>query len=111
MAITKNSRYQLTAVVQIIDPVSGNLTKPEFMDLRQRVTAKANDDVFVTASSAKQWSHHGLEELGDARHWWVIADLSEVIDPFEELVPGKQLRAPSPQRFFFNILAPENSET
>jgi len=110
MAITRNSRYQLTSIIQVTDPVSGQLVKPEFPDLRQRISTKSTDDTFITASAAKQWSHHGLEELGDARHWWVIADLSDVVDPFEELVPGKQLRAPSPQRFFFDILAPENQE-
>ncbi len=104
-----NSRNSLTSVVRIIDPVTGNLTQPAFLDLRPRVTETAIDDRFVVADASKMWPHHGLKELGSARHWWVIADLSNVIDPFAELVPGKQLRVPSVHRFLFDILAPDQT--
>lgn len=106
-----NSRNLLTSVVSIVDPVSGKLVKPEFLDLRQRVTATAPDDRFITHDASKQWAHHGLEQLGDARHYWVICDLSGVIDPFVELTPGRQLRAPSIDRFLFGILAPDQQQT
>lgn len=107
--IAVNSRYLLTSIIEITDPITGSLVKPAFIDLRPRVSDKAADDRFLTVDSSRDWAHLAVKELGDARHWWVIADLSDVIDPFEELVPGKQLRCPSVQRLYFNILAPDNT--
>ena len=108
--IHPNSRNQLTSVVEETD-IFGNLVRPAFVDLRPRVTGQAADDRFITADASRDWTHYALESLGDARQWWVIADLSNVIDPFEELVPGRQLRAPSPQRLYFEILAPDAVKT
>lgn len=113
--ITRNSRYLLADVVQVTSPVTGALLQPAFMDLRQRVNTFASDDVFITLPTSSDWSHLALAALGAANHWWVIADLSNVIDPFVELpalqVAGSMLRSPSQHRFFFEILAPSQTTT
>lgn len=109
--IWRNSRNSLTAVVEVVDPVHGKLIKPAFVDLRQRVTKKFPEDRFITSDSAHGWAHYADSRLGDARHWWVIADMTGVVDPFEELVPGKQLRVPSVERFLFDIMAPYNQRS
>ena len=109
--IKQNSRNLLTTIISVTDPISGNLVKPEFLDLRPRITETSPSDRFVTHSSDKQWSHHADQQLGDARHYWVICDLTGVVDPFEELVPGKQLRVPSVERFLFEILSPDQQKT
>jgi hypothetical protein len=108
--ISKNSRNTLTDVVKIVDVATGSLTRPAFLDIRQRVTAKAVDDRFIVADGAHQWSHHGKQQLGAAVHWWVICDLTEIVDPFAELVPGKQLRVPSVERLLFSILSTDETE-
>ena len=104
--IPANSRNTLTDVVQVTDPISGQLTQPEFVDLRSRVTSTGVDDRFVVVSSAMNWANIALSQLGDARHWWVIADLTGVVDPFNELNPGTVVRVPSVSRLLFSILAP-----
>lgn len=109
--IGPNSRNLLTDVVQVIDPVSQRLTKPPFVDLRQRITSKANDDQFITVDDTMSWGNIGLTKLTDARFYWVVADLSNVVDPFSELQPGVQLRGPSIQRLLFDILAPFNQKS
>ena len=106
MSIGPNSRYTLTEVVQVIDPLTGQLARPEFQDLRQRVTEFAADDRFVTVDGSMRWDVMGSQKMGDAGAYWVIADLSGVIDPFTELNVGVRMRLPSVQRYLFQILAP-----
>ena len=109
--ITPNSRYLLTRVIQATDAVTGEATQPVFVDLRDRVAAYSPDDRFVTIDGSMSWGSLSRKMLGDARHYWVIADLSGVIDPFSEFVVGETLRVPSSHRLLFNILAPENQKT
>lgn len=104
MAIPQNSRLELTDIISVVDPVTGDLTQPPYMDLRQRVTKVDPTDSFVTVTDGKSWANIGQEKLLDARAWWVVADLSDVIDPFTELVAGQNMRAPSPERYLFDIL-------
>ena len=111
MPILQNSRNLLTVVVRVVSPVTGELTQPEFVDLRKRVETTASDDSFVTVKGSMTWSNLGLAKLGDARHWWIGADLSNVVDPFNDIIPGTQLRFPSQGRFLFRILAPDQTST
>jgi hypothetical protein len=114
MTIVANSRNLLTDVVQVTDAF-GVLVRPPFVDLRERVTVFAPDDRFITINSALAWGGTGLVYLGNALFWWVIADLSDVVDPFTELQQllqnGEQLRCPSSNRLLFSILAPSNTST
>ena len=98
------SRNQLTAVVTIVDPVTGEPIAPSYLDLRPRVTDFDPGDRFITVDQASTWANIALANLGDARHWWAIADLSNVVDPFEELTEGVTLRVPSHGRMIFSIL-------
>lgn len=111
MTIGTDSRNLLTNTIRIISPVTGATIQPEFVDLRQRVTAQAADDQFVVADQSKSWSHIGDQYLGDARRWWVFADMSGVVDPFVELVPGVVLQGPSITRFLFQVIAPNQTSS
>ena len=111
MPVLPNSRNLLTTVVQVVDPVTGKLSQPEFLDYRKRVQQFASDDRFVVVDGAMSWASLALGTLGDARFWWAIAVLSNVVDPFTELQPGVRTRGPSPQRLLFDILAPQQTST
>lgn len=102
--IHSKSRLTLTEFIEVADPASGKLTRPAYPDIRDRVTEVSDDDSLVTADGSRRWPHYGLSGLGDARDWWVVADLSEVVDPFEDLIPGAELRVPSVHRYTFRIL-------
>lgn len=104
MSLKVNSRYLLTEVIRVIDPVSGRVARKPFVDIRQRVTTFASDDRFIRYDTVSGWANLGLKFLVDANAWWVIADLSNIVDPFEELVENAELRAPSVARFNFGIL-------
>lgn len=108
MAFSNTSRYLLTDVVEVRNPFTNKLTEKPFVDLLDRVTTTAFDDQGILYDTVDDWAGVAFRYLGDAKAWWVIADLSDVIDPFSELEEGKQLRAPSLSRYQLSVL-PTNS--
>lgn len=104
MALSNTSRYLLTDIIEYRSAVTGQLVKPRFVDLRQRVQERAQDDRSLIYGSMDSWAGIGARQLSDANAWWVIADMSGVIDPFTELVPGQRLRCPSLSRYQMQIL-------
>jgi hypothetical protein len=107
--IHDQSRLNLAPIIEYVDPVSGKLLRHHYVDIRDRVTTTSDDDMFSTSTDARQWPHLGLQYLGDARNWWVIADLSNVVDPFDALESAAeaepvQVRIPSMSRFLFRIV-------
>jgi hypothetical protein len=115
MALYENSRYTTDAlVVEVVNPQSGLPTRPAYIDLRYRIDSKSRDDRIFTPDSSQEWSLLGRKIMGDARAWWIIADMSGVIDPIEELLDineigshRRRLRAPSHNRFHLHILSGE----
>jgi hypothetical protein len=104
MAFSNISRYLLTDVIVVRSGITGAITRPPFVDLRQRVSATAIDDREVIWDTVDDWATLALKYLDDARNWWVAADLSGIVDPFEELVESKQLRVPALSRLQLDIL-------
>ena len=104
MPVVENSRSLLTEVVEVRDPVSGRLTRPRFVDLRERQTNFSSTDRVIEGVDGQSWAQMSLANLLDARFWWLIADMSYVVDPFEELQPGERYRCPTLGRAEFELL-------
>lgn len=103
MALRDGSRYLLAQIVEQRGSLTGKPTRPPFVDLRMRVTKTATDDTVFIPDGSSSWPSLAVKYLRDAKAWWVIADLSLVIDPFEELVPGDRYRCASLTRYQFSI--------
>lgn len=86
----------------------GRSSEPAYLDLRTPVSEKGDDDRFFLVASGDSWGSLAFKYLGDARAWWVMADLSEIIDPFTELSPGKAIQCPSVNRFYFDLISGED---
>lgn len=41
---------------------------------------------------------------GDSRYWWVIAQINNIIDPYNEIEPGRMLVIPTKSRVFSELL-------
>jgi hypothetical protein len=104
MALSNTSRYLLTEVVELRSSVTGELVRKPFVDLRQRYQRFSQDDKSLIYTSNDSWAGIGARHLSDANAWWVIADMSGVIDPFVELTEGRSLRTPSIARYQLSIL-------
>lgn len=70
---------------------AGFLVEKEHLDIRPTLVAIIfPDNQQVTPQSTDNWSRISWRRLGDGRYWWIIADFSEIIDPFSELIPTTQ---------------------
>lgn len=46
------------------------------------------------------WDNIAYKFYGDAKLWWMIAELNEVINPFEELEEGQNLKILKPEYLY-----------
>ncbi len=104
MSVKVNSRNTLCEAINLIDPMTGRKVAPTYLDLRYRVTERSLDDKLVEVRGTHSWPGLAAALLEDPTAWWVIADISDVVDPFAELAVGAKLRVPSQHRYYFNIL-------
>lgn len=116
MSLDSTSRYLLTDIIRIIDPITGRVRVPPYPDIRQRQLSVAADDRFLIVNKGlDSWGAIALTYLRDAKAWWVIADMSGVVDAFSDLdqavADGIRLRIPSVQRYLFKVLQPERFST
>ena len=85
MSVSSDSRYNYTPVVQILDP-SGALSEKLHLDIRPTLqTIIHSDNIQFTPSDTDNWSRIAWRYLGNGKLYWIIADYSQVIDPFTEL--------------------------
>lgn len=85
MSVGRNSRNNYTAIIRVVNS-EGESVEPDHLDIRPRLRlARAADDMVVIPSADDNWSRIAWRTLGDGRMWWIIADMSGVIDPLSEL--------------------------
>lgn len=96
------------AELRVVD-ASGVLREPAFLELpfppgdRKYQTNRVH-----VVSAGETWFSVAYRRLGDARHWKILADFSDVIDPFEEFEPGDEIISPSAETVHFIILGGGN---
>lgn len=87
MSVGRESRYNYAPTIRVTD-AAGFLVERLHLDIRpQLVNVIHPDNVEYTPSENDTWSRIGWRKLGNGRRWWIIADFSQVIDPFKELKP------------------------
>lgn len=91
------SRYRYSTVIQKGAEV--------FFGPRARYsTDLALDDAYFTAQAEDDLARVSARAFGDARYWWVVADFNGIVNPFEVLTAGQELRVPSRRRLFMEVL-------
>lgn len=87
MSIGLQSRNNYAAIVRIVNP-AGYLVEREHLDIRPTLTAISfPDNQQFTPQLTDNWSRIAWKRLGNGRYWWIIADFSQIIDPFTDLYP------------------------
>lgn len=90
MSIGSESRSQYAVVMRIVN-AAGALVEREHLDIRPALTSTvAADSQQFTPAASDNWSRIGWKRLGDGRRWWIIADYSQIVDPFTDLQPETQ---------------------
>lgn len=88
MSVSRTSRNNYAAVIRIVN-AAGELVEREHLDLRPSiVTTRLPDNSEVTPAPSDNWSRISWRMLGDGQFWWIIADWSKVVDPFQDLRPS-----------------------
>lgn len=86
--LIKNSRYVVGGVTEVNTNALEWWERVDFQgddsDIRYVVEAKFSGRLDLIAA----------QFLGESRMWWVIAQYNAVLDPFTEIVPGRELRIP-----------------
>jgi hypothetical protein len=83
--IGKDSRFNHGGTVRYVDH-NGELLEFEHLSIRPSlVRVDHTDNVFYTPSSSDSWSSIGWKLLGSAKHYWIVADYSGVVDCFSDL--------------------------
>lgn len=98
MTVYKNSRYEKSKIVQEEDGERW-LTNPPDID------PKDFDDnrLHIVEPGENLWNI-AYHELGDAKYYWVIAEMNDIINPFEKLEAGEELILPSRDTLHGDIL-------
>lgn len=91
MTVGQNSRHNHSAIIRTADG-AGNLLEHDHLDIRPRVSGTTYvGHTEYKVSDVDTWSRIAWAKLGDSKLWWVIADLSDVVDPYDDLHPEPQL--------------------
>jgi hypothetical protein len=85
MSVGKESRYRYSAVVYRVD-ANGRLIEKPHLDLRPSLArVDYPDNRRIVPYDNDNWSRLAWRLLGSGKRWWIIADFSEVVDPFTHL--------------------------
>lgn len=83
--IGRQSRNNYAAIIQVLNS-AGQLVEFSHLDIRPTLTnILQSDNVRFTPSQSDNWSRISWRRLGDGRRWWIIADFSQVVDPWIDL--------------------------
>ena len=105
MALLKDSRNTLTDVVQLVSGITGLPKAPAYLDLRDRAVPDLADDTrYEVRDHTRSPAVLATVAMNDPRFWWVMHDISNVVDPFDVKI-GDVLLAPALDRFMFEIMS------
>jgi len=80
-----NSRYNYANVVRVVND-TGQI-EPDHLDIRPRLTRKVFiDNEAYSIADRDTLSNISWRKLGTGKLYWVIADLSDVVDAFTDLL-------------------------
>lgn len=92
MSVGPISRYNYAVLMRVVD-TAGRAVEIPHLDIRPRLVSTISADAReYSPSKADNWSRISWRYLGTGRHWWVIADHSDVVDPFRDLSPHQNIQ-------------------
>ena len=87
MTVQANSRHNHSAIISVVNSAGGQ-EEQDHLGIRPRVQLTVSADNFeYTPSISDNWSRISWKLLGDGRFYWVIADQSNIVNPWTDLLP------------------------
>jgi hypothetical protein len=89
VSIKPESRSNYAPTIRVVNS-AGFLVEREHLDIRPTLvtTVHSDNQEFVPLSN-DNWSRISWRKLGHGRRYWIIADYSNIVDPWTELQPIK----------------------
>jgi hypothetical protein len=104
MSVGSNSRWNRSAIINVRDRY-GRLTRRPFLDILPRYEEIfRQDNRAYRARSSDMWDMLAHKLYGNPDLWPVIAEFNQVINPFDELSPGREVTLPSANAVFLDWL-------
>ncbi len=92
MSVSNISRYNHTVLIRSVNGV-GEPAELDHMDIvPPLVKIKAQDNHEYIPAVNDNWSRIAWRTLGDGRHWWIIAEHSDVVDPWTDLLSKQRIQ-------------------
>ena len=109
MAVGPISRWYRTAVLLVKDRFGRMLRRP-FTDILPRYEdiILPDNGVYIVREQ-DHWDQLSQQFYGDPDLWHALLEFNQVIDPFDELVQGRDLIVPSRNAVFLDYLNFEDS--
>ncbi len=104
MSAGKNSRWNRTDLIDFRDRFGQPLRRVTFDYLSRYTAINRPDNRTYRVQQVDDWGSLAYRTLTDENLWWTIAEFNQVIDPFEEIPPGKSMVIPSNFAVRFDVL-------
>ena len=106
--IGEDSRFNYSIVIRTVNTL-GEPVENERIHLpyaRERIVNIVRPDLQeYRVQDGDTWSNLAARFLrGRSDLWWVLAEFSGVLDPFDELVPGRLIKVPQFDTVMFEVL-------
>lgn len=104
MGVGKNSRWNRTDLIDFRDQFGTPLRRVTFDYLPRYTAINRADNRTYRIQQVDDWASLSYRTLGVENNWWAIAEFNQIVDPFDEIAPGKSLVVPSVFAVEFDVL-------
>lgn len=102
--INQFSRINRTFILHYTTLI-GTYIMPPYVDVLYGLNRVEYTGLFAYSLKLQDdWHTLAYKFFKNGSLWWVIADLSDVLDPFSALIPGNSVYLPSTNALLFDIL-------
>ena len=100
----QKSRWNRTQIIQVRDQFGKPLRRNHFDYLPRYNAIDRPGNRFYRIQQGDDWGNLAGRLYRDENVWWALAEFNQVIDPFDELVPGQQMTLVSNFDMEFEVL-------
>lgn len=104
MAVNSKSRWNRTQLIRYRDQQGKPLRRTHFDYLPRYQQIDRPGNRFYRVQQGDDWGNMAGRLYRDENVWWALAEFNQVIDPFDELVPGEQMTLVSNFDMEFEVL-------
>jgi len=95
MSVDQKSRWNRAQIIRFHDRFGKPLRRPHFDILPRYTEIDRPGNRIYRLQQGDDWGRLAGRIYRDENAWWILCEFNQVVDPFDELENGKQVRLPS----------------